>query len=185
LHRVIAHKGSLSSLREVWIMNIPVSYSKRWIDTISSVLASLPALETVTVVLDHSEFPPARPNLRILPRLSALSFESTHLKTVRLVHGFCNSPDSHSAPVTTGASTRLSLEKILLQLSSREYDYLDTLIVQTTPHFYVDGEELAEIAEHIPNVRHETIDVLPSMDLPNYCFEPASSKKASFAGSMW
>ena len=179
LHRIVADKRSLSKLREVWITDIFASYSQRLTATISSVLASLPVLEMVIVVYDHSKFPQARPDLRILPKLSDLSSQSTRLRTLRLVHGFRKSSG------TPQSSAKLSLKSVLLQLLSREYDYLDTLIVQTTPQFHVDDGELYEVMEHIPTVRHEMIVILPFLDLPDYCFEPASGSKAAFPESLW
>ncbi|TFK88262.1 hypothetical protein K466DRAFT_78121 [Polyporus arcularius HHB13444] len=187
LHRIVADKKSLSNLREVWIVNVPVSYSERLTDIVSSVLASLPALETLTVVLDHSQFPRARPNLRILPRLSDLSSERTRLRTVRLVHGFSKHrrSEDQSGSSSGRAFVKLPLSKMLAQLLSREYDYLDVLILQTMPHFHVDESELEEVAEHIPTVRHETIDALPSIRYPDFCYEPASGSKAAFPASLW
>ncbi|KAI0696493.1 hypothetical protein C8T65DRAFT_814329 [Cerioporus squamosus] len=187
LHRIVADKSSLRKLREVWIVNVPAWYSERLTDIISSVLTSLPALETLTVVLDHSQLPHARPNLRILPRRSYLSEGGSRLKTVRLVHGFSKHPRAdQSEPLSNRVSVKLSLQKMLFQLLSREYDYLDALTLQTTPHFYIDGMELDEVAEHIrPAVSHGIIDVLPSMPLPDVCFEPASGSKAAFPASLW
>ncbi len=187
LHRIVAGESSLANLREVCIVNVPVSYSARLTDIISSVLASLPASETLTVVLDHSQFARARPNLRILPRSSDLSLKGTRLRTVRLVHGFSKHPISEhqSGSPSERPSVKLPLSKVLAQLLSRQYDYLDALILQTTRHFHIDGSDLEEVAEHIPTVRQETIDALPSMKYPDFCYEPASSSKTAFPASLW
>ncbi|KAI0757642.1 hypothetical protein C8Q80DRAFT_113708 [Daedaleopsis nitida] len=194
LPRFLSNRASLSNLREVWIVDIAVSHpaQRRIADAIGSVLAVLPALETVVVVFDHhtdhTRQPSARQtmNMGLLPRRSDPTFEATKLKTLRLVHGRSSCATLGCRTRSTRSQARLLLRKMLDQLASHEYDYLDTLIVQTMSGVEVDQDELEEARMHyIPHVRYEEVDTLPAMPLPQYCYEPARERQPASTPSLW
>ncbi|KAI0735901.1 hypothetical protein C8Q76DRAFT_792392 [Earliella scabrosa] len=77
------------------------------------------------------------------------------------------------------------LEKMLTQLASREYDYFETFVLQTTSHFFVEEDDLEELRRRFFVVRHEYINTLPAVPVPDYCLEPAASPSPMFPGSLW
>ncbi|KAI0735934.1 hypothetical protein C8Q76DRAFT_713777, partial [Earliella scabrosa] len=183
LPRILEDKHALLHLREAWIVDVSPSTvllnPLRVLDWISAALASLPALETVVVVFDHVRYSGARMNMRLLPALSDAAVPPGKLKTLRLVHGYS------SKPFPEPRIRKVPLEKMLTQLASHEYDYFETFILQTTSHFVVDEDDLEELRRRFPVVRHECINALSAVPVPDYCVEPAAYSSPMFPGSLW
>ena len=181
LPRFFRHSSAYSHVRDVWIVNVPGTVSRHVWDNIATVLAGFTSLETVTVVCDYTRFFDARTNLSLLPKFSDPSFSCSRFKTLRLVHWLTKTISN----IPSVAFIRIPLRKMLSQLQSGEYAYIENLTLQHTIHFDLDSNEIEDLKEYIPNVRRELIEALPTMPLPDHCVEPARGPAVTFSTSMW
>ncbi|EJF58772.1 hypothetical protein DICSQDRAFT_182295 [Dichomitus squalens LYAD-421 SS1] len=174
---VLSAGQHLQAVREVWITGIPPQNSIT--AAFKSVIAALPALETVVFVITRvtSETdvnsslcpdPPPDPG-----------FASHKLKTLRLAYG----NDSYRR----GSVVKLSLRRLLEQVETGAYGYFQTLILQMTGRLVVRNGELRRLQARFATVTFEHIGQMPTMSLPDYCVEPYAGPggSSSWPGSLW
>ncbi len=188
VERILSERERLRSVQEVWLVDgsPEVRGSEQIFDfgkNVRAVISALPALETAVLlaVADHGEGRIRPPELSsCLPNVvDDPSFDSQHLKTLRLV--CCDTAvvgiqgdDRDTAGIAMDASTpikTLDLSRLLEELASSAYCYLENLVVQSTSSFCVSEEEDRQLREYFSTVSLERIIEPPRMPLPQCCVE--------------
>ncbi len=179
--------------REVWAENAYLKYRRAWPPgrcEETAVFACFPALETTVIVADHTFLhgSTAHPGVHLLPSKSRDSplFTPT-LKTLRLVHGFSDYALGKRLATSAGEvlMDRVDFREMLKHLGSGDhYAYLrcTDLVMQTTYDVRVDDGELDRLGEYFKTVRHEQVEVLPSM--PVRGMDPAREGCERWPGSF-
>ena len=150
-------------------------------------VAALPALETAVVVVAS----PVRAgdqldlevDLGLLPSAHDPGFASSNLKTLRI-----NVMYENSGARTGGElGQKMRLTKLLDQIWTGAYGYLENVLLQVTRPLEMDGEDLARLEACFGRVVFERVDdVHTTMPLPDYCKEPyAGGGSGHWIGSLW
>ncbi|TFK91545.1 hypothetical protein K466DRAFT_659999 [Polyporus arcularius HHB13444] len=182
LRHTLRDKSALQSVSDVWVVSFRPSWWDAFEEPLRDNISGLPALEVVTIVMDQSRYW-GEPDLRILPDGRDPVFDSHRLKTARLVYAYDREVEYRRAVNTRQygdllkprETKQLSLSKVLEQLKTGAFDYLDRLVLHVTPRFAFDDAELAELRGYVPQVDIECSDETLRMPLPEYAREPEAS----------
>ncbi|KAI0735924.1 hypothetical protein C8Q76DRAFT_713755 [Earliella scabrosa] len=202
LNRIVSDHAFLACVRHVWLTNIAEPQPLAQSAAISALLAAAPALETITIVVDHTRVRDAPPCMRLLPKRSERAAGALPVRTLRLVHGITYelfslvrtvrgdgrgvaAQENRIMPAPPPRSVTLHLSRLAAELATGEYNYFEELVVQTSGLLSVDEGELAEVRKHFAVARAEHIAALPSIPVPDYCWEPAGNAQKMFPGSFW
>lgn len=190
-----ANTVALGGIREVWVVNAaPTTFYPRLPsseagDPVVSPLVYFPALETLTLVSDHTFLlgSVAHPGLYLLPSTQDPSSVVPSLSTLRLIHGFSDHPlaQRRAAEKHLPLADTLDFKQMLADLGTGHYGYLRDadLVVQTTSNVQVDEDNLARLREYFKEVRCEQVDVLPAMPVRGE--DPAREGCVKWPGSLW
>ena len=173
----------LRAVREVWVTSIPP-----WVGTLvrhdmtehyRSAIAALPALETVVMVV-AAVGPQLDVDLGMLPSARDPGFASPKFKTLRIVNG-------SGAHTDRGPVEKVRLTKLLNQVGTGAYGYIENVVLQMTRRLAVNRKDLARLEAHFGRVTFQRIDSMPTMPLPEYCTEPYAGPGGSstWHGSLW
>ncbi|TFK91548.1 hypothetical protein K466DRAFT_660001 [Polyporus arcularius HHB13444] len=185
----------LAAIREVWVVNAaPSTFWPRFLssDTCAPVMSPLvhfPALETLTLVSDHTFLVEGttQPGLYLLPSTEDPTAVAPKLTALRLMHGFSDHTlaKRRATERHVPLADTLDFKQMLEDLRCGDYAYLrDTrLIVQTTPNVRVDRNNLDRLREHFKDVRHEWLDALPAMPVRGE--DPARRGCEKWSESHW
>ncbi|RPD70751.1 hypothetical protein L226DRAFT_615885 [Lentinus tigrinus ALCF2SS1-7] len=151
-------------------------------DLVRVVLAALPALEVVSIAFDHFH-QSAVPDLRLLPDGREPGFDSPRLRTARILFGYDGDVEyrrivdagQYEELLKPCETKQLSLARLLDQLETRAFDYLDRLVLRVASHFTFDEAELVQLRGCVPQVDVEYSDERPDMPLPEFAREPEAS----------
>ena len=183
----------LHDVREVWVTSVhPPGTARRFYrDTaehFKAAIAALPALETavvvaVTVIGTGAEVD-LEVDLGLLPGAHDPGFASPHLKTLRINVAHENGPRTGKRKKSV---EKIRLTKLLDQIGTGAYGYLENVLLQVTRPLEVDEEDLARLEACFRRVAFQRIDSVPDMPLPEYCTEPHASPGGSSTlyGSLW
>ena len=83
---------------------------------------------------------------------------------------------------------QLDLSRMLGELETGAYGYLDTLLLEMRPGLDVSPEDLERLERHFATVeRRYYVGRTPTMPLADYCVEPCggSGGTRSWLGSLW
>ncbi|TBU30883.1 hypothetical protein BD311DRAFT_776590 [Dichomitus squalens] len=176
----------LSSVREAWLVNVAAPFTALVAPFNSSAVATLrqlPALETVVLVtIDHPSNGPGNaywPDVSVLPDTAHADFFTVHLKTLRLVYYDACPP---SVCPFSRENIKLGFWRMLEQLASGAYRYLEHIIVQLSPRFEIEDAEtvVGELEAYFRTVSIQRIVEMPQMPLPPCCVEPDSGPGGSY-----
>ena len=124
-------------------------------------------------------------DLGLLPGAHDPGFASPHLKTLRI-----NVEHENGARTTRKGEKsveKIRLTKLLDQIGTVAYGYLEDVLLQVTRPLEVDEEDLARLEACFRRVAFQRIDSVPDMPLPEYCTEPHAGPGGSSTlyGSLW
>ena len=187
LGRTLQDKTALRSVTEIWLVNLPLDASRNgWKDTfddpLHSIIAALPALKMVSIVYDYLHHD-TMPDLRLLPDGREPSFDSPHLKTVQIVYGY-DREDEHRRAIEARQyeellkpreTTQLTLARLVEQLQTGAFNYLDRLVLRVPSHLILAVSELVKLRESVPQVDVQYGDAEPDMPIPEYARELEAS----------
>ncbi|KAI0757650.1 hypothetical protein C8Q80DRAFT_1265536 [Daedaleopsis nitida] len=147
-----------ADVHEVWIA-LAQEYARH--PVISALLASIPALQTITLVTDYTRYGDSEsssfsPSFSFAPKSSERGPRSARVRTLRLVHGYGDYEEACRRLRTSG----------------------------TTPQLEVDEDAVARLRAHV-RVVGERIEGIPEPPVPEYCVDPASSGRLVASGSLW
>ncbi len=190
-----ANATRLAAIREVWVVNaVPSTFWPRFLSSdacapVMSPLVHFPALETLTLVSDHTFLVEGttQPGLYLLPSIEDPTAVAPKLTALRLMHGFSDHAlaQQRATEKHVPLADTLDFTQMLEDLCCGDYTYLgDTrLIVQTTPNVRVDEENLDRLRKHFKDVRHEWVDALPAMPVRGE--DPARRGCEKWPESLW
>ncbi|RDX51460.1 hypothetical protein OH76DRAFT_1554868 [Lentinus brumalis] len=187
LRHTLRDKSTLQAVSDVWVVNFRPGWWDAFEIPLRDNISGLPALEVVTIVMDQSR-DCGEPDLRILPDGRDPVFDSPRLKTVRLVYAYDREVE-YRRVVETGQycdllkpreTKQLSLSKVLEQLKTGAFEYLDRLVLHIAPRFAFYDVELAEVRGYVPQVDIECSDETPRVPLPEYAREPEASGRFEY-----
>lgn len=187
LRHTLRDKSALQSVSEVWVENWRPKWWEAFEEPLRTNIAALSALEVVSIVMDQSRGC-SEPDLRILPDGRDPAFDSPRLKTVRLVYGYDREVE-YRRIVDTGQYEdllkphevkQLSLSKVLDQLKTGAFAYLERLVLCAALHFTFDEAELVELRKYVPQVDVEYSEEMHRMPLPEYAREPEASGRLEY-----
>ena len=193
LERLLVDRPMLATVREAWLVDpaaVGACDPESWLWTETAVvqtLAALPALRKIVLVVTEGEGgdgvrqPEFWPDLSLLPRIRKTSFKAERIR-LQLV---CFEPPSRrtSYPDLPGLKG-VNLSRMLKQLATSAYCYLNELVVQLGPTITptVDAAIEEQLRGYFASVRVERIYQLPQMPLPLCCTEEDDGPGGSF---MW
>ncbi|TBU30887.1 hypothetical protein BD311DRAFT_753995, partial [Dichomitus squalens] len=124
----------------------------------------------MVVVVDLSFHYDDEPSLCLLPStretVSGSGAEIRGVTTLRLVHGcshhdtFCQPPERHRR---RAGSHKVPLGRLIEDVGSGEYSYLERFVLQVTPHMHVDPEELERLRACFQGFTFERVEEFPAM----------------------
>lgn len=193
LEYTLRDKSALQSVSDLWIVDFPEEYG--WWDalqdTLRETIAALPALEAVFIAVNYSGLS-KQLDLGVLPDGREPTFNSPHdLKTVHLVYTYDRHLEYYGILeegryedlLKPKATRQLSLARVLEQLQTGAFDYLDRLVLHAASHFTFDEVELEALRGYVAHVDVEYSDEKLDMPLPDYAREPeASGRLAHWCG---
>ncbi|TBU30860.1 hypothetical protein BD309DRAFT_991209 [Dichomitus squalens] len=161
LRFVLSAGQHLQAMREVWITGIPPQNNNT--AAFKSVIAALPALETIVFVITQVT-------------------SETGVDAIR-----ASPPKSSRRCALHTATTLTSLRRLLERVETGAYGYFQTLILQMTGRLVVRKGELRRLQARFATVTFEHIGQMPTMSLPDYCVEPYAGPggSSSWPGSLW
>ncbi|KAI0696484.1 hypothetical protein C8T65DRAFT_663634 [Cerioporus squamosus] len=182
LRHTFRDKSALQSVSEVWVVNFRTDWWDACAEPLRTTIVALPALEIISIVMDQSRGC-GEPDLRILPGGHDVAFDSPRLKTARLVYG-CDRHVEYRRIVDSGQygdllkpreTKQLSLSRVIEQLKSGAFEYLDRLVLCAASHLMFDEAEVEQLRGYVSQVDVEYSDVTPGVLLPEYAREPEAS----------
>ncbi|PIL29915.1 hypothetical protein GSI_07825 [Ganoderma sinense ZZ0214-1] len=183
---ILSGCAHLRAVREVWVTSVPPQTGRRFFRDVmghfKSIIAALPALETVVVVVPAAGAQ-LETDLGVLPSTHDPGFvaPSSSLKNLRIVHGT-------DAPTGRESVEKIRLTGLLDQIGSAgAYGYFENVVLQMTRQLEVDEEDLARLEACFKNVSFQHVDSMPAMPLPEYCTEPYAGPggTSTWHGSLW
>ena len=134
----------------------------------------------------RSERAAGAPPVRTLRLVHEITYELFSLvRTVRGDGRGVAAQENRIMPAPPPRSVTLHLSRLAAELATGDYIYFEELVVQTSGLLSVDEGELAEVRKHFAVARAEHIAALPSIPVPDYCWEPAGNAQKMFPGSFW
>ena len=179
----------LPAVREVWLSGVHIDMDRHMhiAAAFKTSIYALRALETIVFVEPPQGYPPTGPTLCLCPDAQRPS-ASPNLRTLRLVYGNDARSGWAESPPVGGAMNQLDLSRMLGELETGAYGYLDTLLLEMRPGLDVSPEDLERLERHFATVeRRYYVGRTPTMPLADYCVEPCggSGGTRSWLGSLW
>lgn len=171
--------AALADVRTLWLADVatltsPGLYSFE-VPVLKAAIAAFPILDTI-VLANHFQSDWAeggRPSLFLLPDARGAAVQP-RISTLRIVHGY--GMDLYKQGDFVGAAPPeghpLNLTRILAELASGAYDYLEHLVIEVPGHVRVDARQVARLRPHFKTTQVRVVDETPTMALPEYCVEP-------------
>ncbi|EIW65255.1 uncharacterized protein TRAVEDRAFT_17027 [Trametes versicolor FP-101664 SS1] len=185
LYREGAGSGAFEGVQELWLSDVfPTTCDE--LNTLHSpeanqvraLIQCMSGLECVTLVNQfQSPWTGAPSSLRLLPDAREDGRFGSRPATVRIAYGYGEyvvERWSEPRPKLVPAVPPLDLTGILEELATGAYSYIEKLVIEVPRRVDVDMGDIEQRRARVGIVDLRVVDSTPTMELPEYCAEPAA-----------